>query len=86
MIEKPKSADIALAARMIEDAVLGNYDICALFTSDADYLPEIKAVRQMGKVVTVYGFKGNLGNRELEYIPDEFIDLERVASIYERIA
>ncbi|HVK19706.1 MAG TPA: NYN domain-containing protein [Fimbriiglobus sp.] len=77
VIEKPKGADIALAARMIEDAVLNNYQVCGLFTSDADYLPVIKAVRRMGKHVIVYGFKENLGNPELEYVPDEFVDLNR---------
>ncbi|QEG27072.1 NYN domain protein [Gemmata obscuriglobus] len=75
VIEKPKGADIALAVRMIEDAVLDNYQIVGLFTSDADYLPVIKAVRRMGKYVVVYGFKENLGNPELEYVPDEFVDL-----------
>lgn len=75
VIEKPKGADIGLAVRMIEDAVMDNYEVVGLFTSDADYLPVIKAVRRMGKYVIVYGFKENLGNPELEYVPDEFIDL-----------
>lgn len=75
LIEKPKGADIALAARMIEDAVLNNYDKCGLFTTDADYLPVIKAVRRMGKYVVVYGFKADVGNPELKYVPDEFVDL-----------
>jgi uncharacterized LabA/DUF88 family protein len=75
VIEKPKGADIALAVRMIEDAVLDNYDVVGLFTSDADYLPIIKTVRRMGKYVIVYGFKEDIGNMELEYVPDEFIDL-----------
>jgi hypothetical protein len=29
----------------------------------------------MGKYVIVYGFKEDIGNMELEYVPDEFIDL-----------
>lgn len=75
LIEKPKGADIALAVRMLEDAVLNNYTVCGLFTSDADYLPVIKAVRRMGKQVILYGFRENLGSPELEYVPDKFVDL-----------
>jgi uncharacterized LabA/DUF88 family protein len=75
LIEKPKGCDIALTAKMIEDAASDNYDSAYLFTSDADFIPVIKAVRRMGKFVAVYGYKENLGNEELAFSPDSFVDL-----------
>lgn len=79
IIEKPKGADIMLAVRMIEDAVQGNYQRCLLFTSDADFLPVIRAVRRLGKFVTVYGFADGI-NPEMTYVPDKFIDLGELYS------
>ena len=75
LIEKPKGADIALAVRMLEDAANNNFATAYLFTSDADFLPLIKAVRRMGKYVVLFGFRNNLGNQEMAYAADEFIDL-----------
>jgi uncharacterized LabA/DUF88 family protein len=76
IIEKPKGCDLALATRMIADAAKNLYDVCRLFTSDADYLPVIDAVRNMGKVVWVYGFHDALPERSpFLFAPDYFIDL-----------
>jgi uncharacterized LabA/DUF88 family protein len=75
LIEKPKGCDIALAVRMFEDAANDNFNTACLFTSDADFLPLIRAVRRMGKYVILFGYKENLGNPELAYVADEFIDL-----------
>jgi uncharacterized LabA/DUF88 family protein len=75
LIEKPKGSDIALTSKMIEDAASDNYDSAILFTSDADFIPVIRAVRRLGKYVAVYGYKENLGNEELAFIPDYFRDL-----------
>ncbi len=59
-MEKPKGCDIALATRMVADAAAGLYDCCLLFTSDADFLPAIEAVRGMGKIVWVFGLASAL--------------------------
>ena len=76
IIEKPKGCDIALATRMVSDAAAGLFDACALFTSDADFLPAIEAVRRLGKVVWVYGFSDAIGGRSpFQYVPDRFVDL-----------
>jgi uncharacterized LabA/DUF88 family protein len=76
MIEKPKGVDIALATRMLEDAVNGNYKFCRLYTSDADYLPVIQAVRRMGKIVWVYGAREGIpDDSPLLYVPDQFHDI-----------
>lgn len=76
VIEKAKGVDIALAARMLEDAYHGNYTDCVLFTSDIDYLPVIEAVRRMGKRVYVVGSGDGLGEQsKFWYVPDQFIDI-----------
>jgi uncharacterized LabA/DUF88 family protein len=76
LIEKPKGCDIAIATRMVADAAADLYDCCFLFTSDADFLPAIEAVRRMGKIVWVFGFASALPERSpYLYVPDRFVDL-----------
>ena len=77
IIEKPKGCDIALVTRMVADAAANLYDCCCLFTSDADFLPAIEAVRRLGKSVIVGGYSHYLPERSpYLYMPDSFIDLE----------
>jgi len=79
MIYKPKGVDIALAVRMLEDAYRGLYDACLFCTSDADYIPLIKALKQVGKVVYVLGYRQGLSERSpFEYVPDRFVDLNEI--------
>ena len=76
LMEKAKGCDIALATRMVADAAADLYDHCLLFTSDADFLPAVEAVRRMGKIVWVFGYHAALPKRsEYLYVPDRFIDL-----------
>lgn len=76
LIEKPKGCDIAIVTRMVADAAAGLYECCFLFTSDADFLPAVEAVRRMGKVVWVFGFASALPERSpYLYVPDRFVDL-----------
>ena len=76
VIEKAKGVDIALAARMIEDAFHDNYDACYLFSSDIDFLPIIEAVRRMGKQVYVCGSVDGLGEQsKFLHVPDAFVDI-----------
>jgi len=78
LIDKPKGCDIALATRMISDAAADLYDCCMLFTSDADFLPVVEAVRRRGKVVWVLGYEAVLAKRSpYSYVPDRFFDLEK---------
>ena len=37
------------------------FDVCHLFTSDADYIPVIKAMQRVGKKVVVFGASGVIG-------------------------
>lgn len=79
MIDKPKGCDIAMTTRMVADAAADLYDACCLFTSDADFLPAIQAIRNMGKRVVVLGYAACLKDDESSpylYTPDQFIDLE----------
>ena len=79
IIEKPKGVDISLAVRMLEDAYHQAFDVCHLYTSDADFLPVIHAIRARGKQVYVHGFKNGLSKRSaLLHVPDMFVDLEEM--------
>jgi hypothetical protein len=76
IMERPKGVDVGLAVRILEDAYLGAFDGCYLFTSDADFLPVIRAVKRMGKTVYLAGFREGLSKRSpLEHVPDKFIYL-----------
>src|SRR5947209_2292626 len=76
LIEKAKRVDIGMTVRVLEDAYLNAYRGCLLFTSDVDFLPVIEAVRRIGKLVFVAGYREGLAERSpLEYVPDRFIDL-----------
>ncbi|MEX2287365.1 MAG: NYN domain-containing protein [Planctomycetaceae bacterium] len=76
LIEKPKGCDIALATRMVADGAADLFDCCFLFTSDADFLPAVEAVRRMGKIVWVFGYADALPERSpYLFTPDRFVDL-----------
>ena len=77
IMEKAKGCDITLATRMVADAALDLFDCCLLFTSDADFIPAVEAVRRMGKIVWVFGYSAELQERSpYLFVPDRFIDLE----------
>jgi uncharacterized LabA/DUF88 family protein len=77
VIEKAKGVDIALAVRMLEDAHVGAFDTCHLYTSDADFVPLIEAVKARGKQVVVHGYRNGLAKESsMLHVPDQFIDLE----------
>lgn len=83
LIYKAKGVDIGLAVRLLEDAYLGVFDECFIFTSDVDFVPAIEIVRRLGRKVYVCGYQEGLGkNSALEYIPDRFIDLEERVKSY----
>ena len=76
LIEKAKGCDIAIAVRMVADAAADLYDCCYLFTSDADFLPAVEAVRRMGKIVVVFGYgDGVAKSSPYFYVPDRFVNL-----------
>lgn len=82
LLEKPKGCDIALSTRMVADAAMNLYEECCLFTSDADFLPAVQAVRAMGKRVHVFGYTNGLRDgidSPFHYLPDSFTDLEHAS-------
>lgn len=73
---KAKGVDTELAVRLLEDAYSNLFDACILYTSDADIIPAIEAVRRRGKRVFVVGHSDCLQkNSPLFYIPERFIDI-----------
>ena len=65
----------------VSDSTLSaNSATCFLVASDADYLPLIKAVRQLGKQVYVlaYGEYLTQDRAEFEYVLDRYVDLGKV--------
>lgn len=83
LIYKAKGVDIGIAVRLLEDAYLGVFNECFLFTSDIDFVPAIEVIRRLGRKVYVCGYGDGLGkNSALEYIPDRFIDLEERVKSY----
>jgi uncharacterized LabA/DUF88 family protein len=78
VIEKPKGVDCAIIVRMMDEAQSGLYELCNLYTSDADYVPVIQSVMNKGKRVVVHGFKHGLGEySDLEHVA-KFVDLEEM--------
>jgi len=81
---KPKTVDVALAVRILEDAYRNIYDACYLFTSDLDFVPVIEAVKRLGKQVVVCGYRHAIGKRsELEFVPDGFADIKERIQDYQ---
>ena len=63
---------------MVRDAAADLFDICVLFSSDADFITAIEAVRSMGKIVWVFGYGDAIGrSSKLNYVPDKFVDMTR---------
>jgi uncharacterized LabA/DUF88 family protein len=83
LLIKAKGVDIALACRVMEDAQRDLFDDCFLFTSDADYLPLIEAVRRMGKNAWVLGYEKDFTKRNpgFNYVPDRYFDLEKTLAL-----
>jgi uncharacterized LabA/DUF88 family protein len=62
-----KGEDILLAAEMVRDAALDRFDTAVLLTGDADFIPAVNMVQDMGKPVVVASFHSSLSHTlELE--------------------
>ena len=77
-------ANSGIRTFLTADAAADLYDACYLFTSDADFLPAIEAVRRLGKQVYVFGYASNLRKRsDYMFVPDLFVDLEKyIANVW----
>lgn len=74
---RSKGIDIALARDMLGHAYKDTYDVAVVVTGDADYLPLVDEVQQLGKAVIVSFFGGpsNGLDTRLRRAADHFIDL-----------
>jgi len=76
-----KGEDILLASEMVRDAALNRYDCCILLTGDADFVPAVHLVQDLGKPVIVAAFHGSLSHQlELEASDVIYLDehLEKI--------
>jgi len=62
---KAKGVDVALTKDMLSHAFLHNYDAAVLIAGDGDYVPLIREVQRLGKLVFVAFFLSNGMHREL---------------------
>lgn len=75
--EKPfeKGVDIMLTTDLLLYCAKDLYDIAILVTGDKDYIPAVKAVKEMGKRIEIAGFKCCTA-KELVLSADKFIPLD----------
>jgi uncharacterized LabA/DUF88 family protein len=73
--EKAKGVDIALSKDLLTNAFRDNFDVAALMAGDGDYVPLVKEVKTLGKVVYVAFFEKEGLNSELRLAADAFTDL-----------
>jgi len=70
-----KGEDILLASEMVRDAALNRYDVAVLLSGDADFVPAVQCVQDLGKPVIVAAFHGSLSHQlELECSDLIFLD------------
>jgi len=76
-----KGEDILLACDMVRGAYTNQYDVAILITGDADFIPAVHMVQDMGKPVIVAAFHGSLSHQlELEASDVVYLDehLEKI--------
>lgn len=76
-----KGEDIFLASEMVRDAALNRYDVAILLSGDADFVPAVQTVQDLGKPVIVVSFHGSLSHvLELEASDVIYLDehLEKI--------
>ncbi|MFZ2071676.1 MAG: NYN domain-containing protein [Halobacteriota archaeon] len=69
-----KGVDIQLAVEMLSFGFHNNYDAAVLCSGDQDFLPVIKTIKDLGKLVYVVAF-GHSCAEKMKRIPDKYIIL-----------
>lgn len=74
---KAKGVDIQLTTDLLGHAFRDNYDVAVLFAGDSDYLPLVREVQRLGKLVYLVFFAGDGSglSDELRLECDQFIEL-----------
>lgn len=75
-IYQVKEDDIHLAVDMVKLAYNNAYDTAVLVSSDGDFVPAVKAVKEKGKEVENIGFE-NVFSYHLKQISDKFRKLKK---------
>lgn len=70
-----KGEDILLAVEMVRDASLDRFDYAVLLSGDADFVPAINMIQEMGKPVIVASFHNGLSH-SLEVEASDMIYLD----------
>jgi len=73
-VDKHKGVDILIATEMLYFGFCNNYDVAVLCSGDQDFIPMIKAVKDMGKRVYVAAFDHSCAEK-MKRIPDGYISL-----------
>ncbi|TDA29379.1 MAG: hypothetical protein DSO04_07775 [Hadesarchaea archaeon] len=74
---KEKQVDIALATDLLLYGHKDLYDIAVLITGDKDYKPAVWAVKEMGKLIKIAGFRKSVAMDLILEVGDEnFIPLD----------
>lgn len=76
IIYEAKEDDIHLAVDMVKLAYNDAYDIAILISTDGDFVPAVKAVKEKGKIVENIGFE-NKFSYHLKKESDKFIFLKK---------
>lgn len=71
---KSKAVDIQLTVEMLSHAYNKNYDVAILVAGDGDYVPLVKAVRDVGRRVFLWFFEESV-SEGLEHVVDYSYDI-----------
>lgn len=74
--KKCKAVDSSISIDMLSAAYENQFDLVEIWTGDADYIPLIKAVKRLGKIVVCCFFGKDYGlSRELKLSCDRYCDI-----------
>lgn len=73
--KRSKAVDISLAVDMLHHAQADHYDVAVLLAGDGDYIPLIRAVKRLGKLVWV-GFFDAPTHPDMFVVPDWYTTMD----------
>jgi hypothetical protein len=74
-----KGVDIALTIDILRGAYMSLFDVAVLVTGDGDYVPVVREVQRLGKVVCLIFFEHSAAglNQDLRLASDRFFDMTK---------
>lgn len=76
-----KGVDVAMASEMLVQAFNDNFDVAIVVSGDGDFVPAIKHVQRMGKIVEVASFTAS-ANRSIRKVADRYHCLSTLPILY----